>query len=116
MCSDSSTGEERRAKSEDSKMVKEIGKTMNREFTLDEPVEISSLNIVRRKQELRNITNSNLKLLSKIENVRSYYSASKLEKDYRQSLRYSLNSSYSLRKFCEDIVRDLKEQEKATSI
>lgn len=92
-------------------MVKAIDKTMNRAFSFDEPIGISSLNIARRKQELRHITDSNLKLLSKIENVRSEYSASKLEKDYRRSLRYSLNASYSLRKLCEDIVRDVKEQE-----
>jgi hypothetical protein len=93
-------------------MVLAISKTMKREFSMTQPVGPTSLNLIRRKHELRDITSANLKLLHKLESVKSEYAAAKLETDYRHSLKYSLNSSFSLRKLCEEVVRDVREQGK----
>ena len=90
-------------------MVEAISKTMNRQTScMRESVVPGSLNILRRKVELREITNANMKLLHRLENTKSEYSVSKLEHDYSKMLKYSLNSSYSLRKRCEALAREVK--------
>jgi hypothetical protein len=83
---------------------------MNRDFSILEPLGPKSLNLPRRRKELKQICISNMKLLERIEKVRSDYAAKKLESDYKQTLKYSLNSSFSLRRKCEEIVRDLRAQ------
>lgn len=97
--------ERRRAHSEDAKMVDAITRTMNREFSLSSRTGPTSLNVGLRKEELRVITHSNLRLLNRLERARSEYSVSKLSKDYNQHQRYALNSSFTLRKKCENLAR-----------
>lgn len=103
---------EQRAQSmlEDMKMVEHISKTMSRQFSLPELTGPTSLNLSRRKDDLKRITNGNLKLLSRIESAKSEYSVTTMRARNYQNLRYSLNSSYSLRKKCEKIASEVNKR------
>jgi hypothetical protein len=91
---------------EDSKMVDTISRTMQRSFTVPQAVGPTSLNLPYRKQTLKNINKSNLKLLSRLQSVESNYSAKDMKAGYKQSQKYLLNSSYSLRKRCEKLAAE----------
>ena len=91
-------------------MVDAITKTLNRPFHFAEQVGPTTLNLGRRKDELREITNSNQRMSRRLEATKSNYSASQMKQHFMQSQRYALNSSYSLRKKCEDIARDLNKR------
>ena len=109
-------GQRRRAESEDLKMVAAINKTMHREFSLPELPGPTTLNLPHRRRELQAITRSNLELFTRIERVKSDYAVGKLESDFKQTLKYSLNSSFFLRKKCEDLVREVKQHKLRMSI
>lgn len=89
-------------------MVDAINRTMNREFSLSERPGPKSLNISRRREELRLITGSNLRLLDRLERARSEYSHKQLRKEFDQNKRYALNSSFSLRRQCEALARGVR--------
>ena len=103
---------EQRAQSmlQDMKMLEHISKTMSRRFSLPELPGPTSLNVSRRKDDLQRITSANLKLLSRIESAKSEYSATTMRARNTQNIRYSLNSSYSLRKKCEKIASDVNKR------
>ena len=93
-------------------MVQAIKRTMNRTISVPERVGPTSLNKTRRKQEVRDITNSNLRLLGRLESAKSDYAVRELEKRFEKTQRYSLNASFSLRKKCEEVVREFNSQVK----
>ena len=91
-------------------MAEAIAKTRNRTFSVPERVGPTSLNSVRRKHDIRDISNSNIRLSNRLESVKSEYSVSNMKKCFEQNQRYALNSSFSLRKHCEEVVRELNSQ------
>ena len=97
----------KQARSDDMKMVDAITKTMRRSFSLPDQLGPVSLNLPFRKEKLREITNSNMKMLSRLESVKSEYSVKKLSEGYLQSQKYCLNSSFTLRKKCEKMANEI---------
>lgn len=86
-------------------MVSTIARTMNRPFRVPEKSHPSSLDSERRRHEFDRIVTSNRKLLGRIQSAKSEYSRSRLQSDYVQNQKYALNSSFSLRKRCEEFFK-----------
>lgn len=93
-------------------MVEAISRTMKRTFSVPERVGPTSLNEMRRRNDYRDISNSNLRLLGRLESAKSDYSVSKMDKSFALNQRYALNASFSLRKKCEEVVREFNAQQR----
>ena len=111
---ENNTGVKRASMIEDQKMVDTITKTMSRRFVPPAITGPTTMNLVARKNELKRISNSNLKLLNRIEGAKSEYSFQKHNSDYMKSQKYALNASFSLRKKCENIVRQVNSTKRST--
>ena len=83
---------------------------MNRQFSLPEFHSGGSLNLAQRKENLKTITNGNLRLLSRIESVKSEYAWNNMKARDASNLKYALNSSFSLRKKCERIASEVNKR------
>ncbi len=55
--------------------------------------------------ELERIVTGNRKLLNRIQSVRSDYSVTRFNAEYLKNQKYALNSSFSLRKRCENLMK-----------
>lgn len=68
------------------------------------------MNVDRRRNEHREISDANWKLLGRLESAKSQYSLKNLDEEYMQNQRYVFNSSFSLRKKYEEIVQTVSSQ------
>lgn len=99
-------GQQQDAHREDLKMVSTITRTMSRPFRVpDSSPSHHSLDSGRRRGELERIIQGNRRLLVRIQSAKSEYSRSRLNAEYIQNQKYALNSSFSLRKRCEVILK-----------
>jgi hypothetical protein len=92
------------------KMVEAISRTMMRTVSVPEVLGPVTLNLPQRKEKLREINQSNLKLLTRLESAKSEYSIKGMNDRNMQNQKYLLNSSYSLRKKCEKIATEVNRQ------
>jgi|LauGreDrversion4_2_1035121.scaffolds.fasta_scaffold10049_7 hypothetical protein len=86
-------------------MVKTIARTMSRSFEPPTKPPAISLDSGRRHVEFERIVTGNRKLLSRIRSVKSEYSVSRFNTEYLKNQKYALNSSFSLRKRCESLMK-----------
>ena len=104
-CLHSGLGQEAHARKEDTKMLEQISRTMSRSFSIPARIHISSLDSCLRRKEAQRIVAGNKKLLTRIQSAKSDYDFSRFDTEYIRHQKYALNSSFSLRKKCEKILK-----------
>jgi ubiquinone biosynthesis protein Coq4 len=94
-------------------MVRNIANTMTRAFTPpDKDSHTGSLAKTRRSMEMKRINSENQRMVDRIAELKPAYETKAFLQDYDLKQRHMVNCSYSLRKVCEQKLKEFNRLKK----